>query len=293
MAEGINPEENRFVEPEQPAGLPADSQGEDNFYTYQKKQRKKIAAMVFLATLAILIFVFTFFQMRDILEVPMPGGIKLSDMAARTAGIEVINPIAQEDPAVLKQRDTDVDGINDFEELYIYKTSPYLADTDSDGQTDIEEIKAGEDPTCPSGQNCFRTSELYTSEEQTQQVVKEEELKLTAVQIRALLLTSGKFTQEQLDLISDPELLDFYAQILKENPDIANQMGVDTTKIVTEEIVKTPARIMAEVETVDIEEIKNALREQGIDDATLSQVDDATLRDLYKKAYEEANKIIQ
>jgi len=292
MAEGSNPEENKFVGPEQSAGLPADSQGEDNFYTYKKKQRKKIAAMVFLATLAILIFIFTFFQMRDILEIPMPGGIKLSDMAKRTEGIEVINPIAQEDPAVLKQRDTDVDGINDFEELYIYKTSPYLADTDSDGKTDIEEIKAGEDPTCPAGQNCFRTAELYT-EEQTQQIVKEEELKLTAVQIRALLVKSGQVTQEQVDAVTDTELLDLYAKFLKENPEVAKQMGVDTTKAIEEVPAKTPTEIMASIETVSIEEIKNVLRQQGIDDATLNQVDDATLKELYKTAYEEANKKIQ
>ncbi|KKQ80374.1 MAG: Ig domain-containing protein [Parcubacteria group bacterium GW2011_GWC2_38_7] len=288
MEESLNPEENKIPEAEVGPVLTE----ENDFYTYKIKQRKKIAALVFLGTLAILIFVFSFIQMKDILDVPLPGGIKISDLSNRTEGVEVVNPIEQEDPAVLKQRDTDEDGINDFDELYIYQTSPYLSDSDSDGTSDLDEIKAQEDPNCPKGQNCFRTAELY-ADNKTEQVVKTEELKLTAEQIRALLLTSGKFTQEQLDLITDPELLDFYAQILKENPDLAKQMGVDTEKITTEKVIKTPAQLMAEVDTVDIEEIKNALRSQGIDDATLSQVDDATLRELYKKAYEEANKAIQ
>ena len=33
----------------------------------------------------------------------------------------------------LRKKDTDRDGLNDYSELKIYKTSPYLADSDSDG----------------------------------------------------------------------------------------------------------------------------------------------------------------
>ena len=54
----------------------------------------------------------------------------------------------------LMYRDTDKDGLNDFDELYVYNTSAYLADTDSDGLTDKAEVDKGTNPICPEGQNC-------------------------------------------------------------------------------------------------------------------------------------------
>lgn len=54
----------------------------------------------------------------------------------------------------LQKKDTDQDGLSDFEELHVYNTSPYLADSDSDGFTDKQELEASEDPNCPRGQEC-------------------------------------------------------------------------------------------------------------------------------------------
>jgi len=52
-------------------------------------------------------------------------------------------------------KDTDGDGLSDKEELEVYGTSPYLADTDSDGYGDKTEVESGNNPNCPSGQDCF------------------------------------------------------------------------------------------------------------------------------------------
>ena len=59
----------------------------------------------------------------------------------------------------LRFRDTDKDSLTDFDELYVYGTSPYLADTDSDGILDGEEIKRGINPNCAEGQDCSMTPE--------------------------------------------------------------------------------------------------------------------------------------
>lgn len=53
-----------------------------------------------------------------------------------------------------KSKDTDRDGLSDYAELKLYRTSPYLSDTDSDGIPDAIEIAQGTDPNCPKGQNC-------------------------------------------------------------------------------------------------------------------------------------------
>jgi hypothetical protein len=55
----------------------------------------------------------------------------------------------------LRYRDTDSDGLTDFDELYVYSTSPYLVDTDSDGLTDLEEIESGKNPSCAEGKDCY------------------------------------------------------------------------------------------------------------------------------------------
>lgn len=60
----------------------------------------------------------------------------------------------QQEMDALKKTDTDVDGLNDYEELYVYKTSPYLKDSDSDGTDDKIEIAQGGDPNCAPNQPC-------------------------------------------------------------------------------------------------------------------------------------------
>ena len=54
----------------------------------------------------------------------------------------------------LKLKDTDRDGVSDYDEIYVYHTSPYLADSDSDGIPDGQEIAKGTDPNCPQGKTC-------------------------------------------------------------------------------------------------------------------------------------------
>ena len=60
----------------------------------------------------------------------------------------------QEELEASKTRDVDGDGLTDYDELQVYKTSPYLADSDSDGFNDKEEIFSNNDPNCPKGKTC-------------------------------------------------------------------------------------------------------------------------------------------
>ncbi len=69
----------------------------------------------------------------------------------RTQNFESTEKQVQE----LKLKDTDRDGISDYDEQYVYRTSSYLADSDSDGLSDAEEIANNEDPNCPKGKDCL------------------------------------------------------------------------------------------------------------------------------------------
>lgn len=54
----------------------------------------------------------------------------------------------------LKALDTDNDTLNDYDELYVFRTSPFLEDTDSDGLIDGQEVATNSDPNCPKGKTC-------------------------------------------------------------------------------------------------------------------------------------------
>lgn len=66
---------------------------------------------------------------------------------------------AQQEEQELKNKDTDEDGLNDYDELNVFNTSPYLKDTDSDGFDDQTEVFSNNDPNCPEGEDCSQQLE--------------------------------------------------------------------------------------------------------------------------------------
>jgi len=147
----------------------------------------------------------------------------------------------------LQSIDTDHDGLNDYEELYFYQTSPYLPDSDSDGITDKVELDEGKDPLCAEGTVCNDATEfaigddtndilgsqfgnpeepvlaegaldpLFGASEDT--VVDVDTITSNADQIRALLKQTGKLSEDQINAIGDAELLAIVGDLVgKEEP---------------------------------------------------------------------------
>src|SRR3989338_8661953 len=48
--------------------------------------------------------------------------------------------------------DTDDDGLSDYDEENVYRTSAFFSDSDGDGFRDGEEVVSGNNPNCPAGQ---------------------------------------------------------------------------------------------------------------------------------------------
>ncbi|MBI4427082.1 MAG: hypothetical protein HY569_01170 [Candidatus Magasanikbacteria bacterium] len=139
------------------------------------------------------------------------------------------------DEARLQSIDTDRDGLNDFEELNFYETSPYLADTDSDGLNDKVEIEKGGNPLCPEGEACETNETVVPAATTTLDFVSplvnlevptdtglESLADLQKVlndpkQIRQLFLSTGKISADDLSKISDAELMKMVDEIVAEN----------------------------------------------------------------------------
>lgn len=186
-------------------------------------------AVVVLALLAVTIIIFWVWQVRTHINRPFTYN-QAQPRAADLAGGD------SSAMAILKTIDTDGDGLSDYDEIYIYGTSPYLEDTDGDGISDYDEVRRGTDPLCPEGRTCVGGSEIsdpdlpnviapltdqsadesavYSglNDQTAQQILSGE---IDAGLLRQILLSTGVATADTLDQISDEELVNSYQEALK------------------------------------------------------------------------------
>jgi hypothetical protein len=129
---------------------------------------------------------------------------------------EVVNDVES-----LRFRDTDRDGLNDYDESFVYHTSRYLADTDGDGKNDHDEVLAGTDALCFGGNDCSgplansgyvpvstTTAALVINGQSSTTVAMPDVQSIVndPKQLRELLAQSG-VDKAALDKISDSDLL--------------------------------------------------------------------------------------
>ena len=109
-------------------------------------KNQKIAVGV-LAVSAVLVIILWTAQLKNSINSPFAYNLQNSSQTGSSA-------LDANSAEVLQTKDTDNDGLTDWDELNTYQTSPYLEDSDSDGFTDAEEINNGTDPNCPAGRTC-------------------------------------------------------------------------------------------------------------------------------------------
>jgi hypothetical protein len=141
----------------------------------------------------------------------------------------------------LRNKDTDQDSLNDFDELYVHGTSPYLPDTDSDGITDSAEIDAGKDPNCPEGQDCYL---LQGDAEEDEEVAESGDemseaekaaliLDLPVEELRSILISAG-VPADTLNQLSDEELKQMVADILADEAGAQTGSATSTNETTSE-----------------------------------------------------------
>lgn len=188
------------------------------------KQKKKIVWVFLLFSIAILFLAFWYYK-TQVLEGPLT--INISDELKKQILIdaEVDNAKTLEE---LKNSDTDQDGLNDYQEKYQFNTSMFLADTDSDGYSDEEEVRTGNDPLCPTGQDC-NLLRLITPNTKIAEVIDSIDLngdltlqEAAVAEFRKFLLDNG-FAQSEVDALSDDDLLYIFSILNESEIGQANQ----------------------------------------------------------------------
>ncbi len=163
----------------------------------------------------------------------------------------------------LRQKDTDRDGLNDYEEINVYHTSPYLADSDGDKKTDSEEALAETDPNCPEGTQCRDTQQPTSSSAG---------ISNPADQIRATLKASG-MTDEQVNALSNEQLNQTYMQVLDEQRVQQEQQAQSVQS--------------GNKENVSADALREALLKQGVSKGQLDGVSDEELLQTFQDANQE------
>lgn len=165
------------------------------------------------------------------------------------------------DEARLKSIDTDHDGLNDWEELNQYTTSPYLADTDSDKINDKTEIDKGTDPLCPEGKQCATSADSGTT--------------ATSSLASALL---GK-TTDSLGILNEAvNTVTTGAQVTETN----QTAQTPENNLEVEKIINDPVKLRALI-----------LKTGKIDSATLEKIDDQTLQKMAQNLFVTASSTAQ
>ncbi|MBU2566441.1 hypothetical protein KKG46_02680 [Patescibacteria group bacterium] len=217
---------------------------------WSKLQKNKKAALIAFTIGAIFVIFFTFSRIQEAIYSPF-----LTNIDEIKQNRELLkDPIAEQE-AIDKRTDTDGDSLSDWSEENIYKTSPYLWSTAGDDVPDNVKIAMGINPLCKAGDDCTAQSLNYdlptttlpfvdlqgtdVSGEINNYVMNSpsmQEYRAEAgdqavdysgvnniprdpVVLRKALLDSGKVTQEDLDKISDEQLLQLFDDSVKEIQD--------------------------------------------------------------------------
>ncbi len=198
------------------------------------------------------------------------------------------NPSAAE-LSKLQTKDTDGDTLSDFQELYVYGTSPYLPDSDSDTLPDNEELAQATNPNCAEGANCSQPREEgsgttstaaadafaeLSPEEALEKFGVSEDGTVDAGKLREQLKQLG-VPAEVVDGADDATLLKVFEETVAQTENGANAFVNIEDKA-------------NELRNMSAQEKRNLLIESGVDTGTVQQLTDDQLNELFNKTVDDA-----
>jgi len=242
-------------------------------------KNRKIAVVV-LGFTAILMIIFWGYNLNHKIKDPFTyKGAGKSEEASEAASVDMT-------------KDTDNDGLTDYDETNIYNSSPYLEDSDSDGYKDGEEVKNNTNPNCAVGADCVQ--ELVLEKVDTTAGLDSETAIITDMlanvdvsdvpqgqlqAIREAFLEAG-YDKTKLEQMTDQQVYQAYLLSLQ----IYNDKGIDAKSGQVASSTNAEIGSNGDISIRDAKAIREAYEEAGYDKARLDQVSDEDL----VKAYQEA-----
>lgn len=226
--------------------------------------------------------------------------------------------------AALQVEDSDSDGINDFNELYVYYTSIYLEDTDSDGISDSDEISNGTDPNCKEGQVCNQVRALageFDAADVTTTLGTSGELSilhgddLTPEAVKSELLKMG-IPASTFSNVSDEDLVQVYQSVMNDIPE-SDISAVDYSgnDISVDEVAQSQGdqgyedllynndtagenslasfTTLEDFRNLDVSQVRELLIQSGMPSSDLEGISDEEVMSLYNSVLEEQLAIVQ
>ncbi|MBI5466760.1 MAG: hypothetical protein HY975_00910 [Candidatus Kerfeldbacteria bacterium] len=182
----------------------------------------------------------------------------------------------------LKNVDTDGDTVSDYDELFQYHSSPYLKSSAGDGISDGDKVKNGLDPNCPVGEQCQAFHLVTTATDANGQ--------LTPEFLRQALQAAG-VPKTTLDQTDDATLLRIYRQVVLQQPVTTNSnssTNASTTNTSATNTSTSTTDTLGQFQDLSSSDIRSYLVQSGISQSELDKVDDATLKQIFQEAIQQA-----
>lgn len=195
--------------------------------------------------------------------------------------------VEQEALLALRAKDSDGDGLTDYDELYQYYTSPYIKDSDSDGIDDLKEVNQDTDPNCPVGTECVQASSADINNNTNQTITNIADL--TTEQLREILVKNG-IPQTTVDQLDDQTLIQYYQQVISSTA--ANNTNTNTKTESYENLLNnsnTNSEIVvnstSDLTNLSAAQIRALLIQAGsLSEVELSQISDEQLLEVYQQS---------
>lgn len=179
--------------------------------------------------------------------------------------------------ALNRTKDTDEDGLSDYDELNMYNTSPYLEDTDLDGVSDYDEAILGEDGKC-EGANCESVTALPTQEAGILKAIQDVSSQdMTFGQFKDYLSQMG-YDKDSINSLTEED----YNQMKQTLPGASVDTETTNTNLTAEELKQ-----VEQMKNLSVDQIKELMIKGGATEEQLSQFTDEDLKKLYLQTLDE------
>ncbi len=244
-----------------------------------RTKKEKWLTVAILSVAAVAVF-FGYFQLSG--SIGKPFSSVLSAKNTNSESEQCADGNCQNSVGSQSMIDTDSDGLLDYEELTIHKTSPYLEDSDSDGMDDKYEVDMGYDPNCPGKDFCFTTGST-DGENSVQSIVPtfQSTVPTTGVTtpnvsvIRDIFKASG-IPEDELNKLTDEQILTLYDQM------VASQTGETAdSSSASSGSDSTASGSVDDLKNLTGAQIRELLIAQGLPESVLTGISDDDLKTMF------------